>query len=797
MRAPLSWIREFTPVEASTDELVAALNQVGLEVEGVEEPGRDVRGVIAARVLDVVKHPKADKLTLVDIDFGSDSASVVCGAQNVAAGDVVPYAPAGAHLPEPFGVLERRTIRGVTSDGMLLAPDELGLGDDHDGIVHLDGSTEPGADVRELLGLDDVILDLSITPNRPDAMCIVGVAREVAAHFGLPLAVPEADAPTDPEVGSDITVRVDAPDRCPRYLGRIARVTTGPSPAWMARRLVKAGMRPISNVVDVTNYVLLERNQPLHAFDLGRLEGRGILVRLAERGEHITTLDGVDRALTEEDLLICDAAGAPQAIAGVMGGGTSEVSDGTSEILLESAYFERMGIARTSKRLRLRSESSARFERGIDPNGVAEHAERAMELFAEVAEAKVAGEAVDEYPQPVERVRIHVRTSKVNGVLGTEVRDTEILDALRPLGIEVDGGGDDITAVAPTFRPDLEREIDIVEEVARRIGFASIGRTVARPSDQVGALTQRQRERRVAADALVGAGLSEAVTIPLVAPADLERGGAPLDRLVEAANPLRAEESVLRTRILPGLLRAVAHNHAHGLTDVGLFEVGRVFLAPRGEGALLPEEPTHLAAALAGTVRRRPVEDDRPVDPVDALDALHEVFDALEIADGKTEAAARPGFDPARAVAVLVDGQEIGVVGELDPGLLVALELTPPVVGFELDLDRLLDGRRRDRMFRPPSPYPPSTIDLAFVVDDDVAAGDVAETLRRAAGDVLEEVRLFDVFLSDALGAGRKSLAFALRFRAPDRTLTDDEVGEIRRRCVDAAAREHRGELRG
>jgi len=797
MRAPLSWIREFTPVEVSTDELVAALNQVGLEVEGVEEPGRDVRGVIAARVLDVVKHPKADKLTLVDIDFGTDSTRVVCGARNVAAGDVVPYAPAGAHLPEPLGVLERRTIRGVTSDGMLLAPDELGLGDDHEGIVHLDDATKPGTDVRELLGLDDVIFDLSITPNRPDAMCIVGVAREVAAHFGLPLHVPEAHAPADPHVGSDIRVRVDAPDRCPRYLGRVARVTMGPSPSWMAQRLVKAGMRPISNVVDVTNYVLLERNQPLHAFDLGRLAGRGILVRRAERGEHITTLDGVDRTLSEEDLLICDAAGTPQAIAGVMGGGTSEVSDTTSEILLESAYFERMGIARTSKRLKLRSESSARFERGIDPNGVAEHAERAMELFAEVAHAKVAGEAVDVYPQPVERVRIHVRTSKVNGVLGTDLRDTEILDALRPLGMQVDGGGDDITVIAPTFRPDLEREIDIVEEVARRVGFASIGRTVARPRDQVGGLTQRQRERRVAADALVGAGLSEAVTIPLVAPADLERAGAPLDRLVEAANPLRAEESVLRTRILPGLLRAVAHNHAHGLTDLGLFEVGRVFLAPRGNGALLPEEPTHLAVALAGTVRRRPVEDDRPVDPLDALDVLHVVFDALEIADGRTEAVARPGFDPARAAAVLVDGEEIGVVGELDPRLLVTLELTPPVVGIELDLDRLLDGRRRDRTFRPPSPYPPSSIDLAFVVDEDVSAGDVAETLQRAAGDVLEEVRLFDVFRSDALGAGRKSLAFALRFRAPDRTLTDDEVGEIRRRCVEAAAREHRGELRG
>ena len=796
MRAPLSWIREFTPVEASTDELVAGLNQVGLEVEGVEEPGRDVRGVVAARVLDVVEHPNADKLTLVDVDYGNGSTRVVCGAQNVAAGDVVPFAPAGAHLPEPFGVLERRKIRGVESDGMLLAPDELGLGDDHEGIVHLDGETIPGADVRELLGLDDVIFDLAITPNRPDAMCIVGVAREIAAHFGLPLEAPQPSAPTDPDVVSDITVRIDAPDRCPRYLGRVARVTMGPSPAWMAQRLVKAGMRPISNVVDVTNYVLLERNQPLHAFDLDRLDGRGILVRLARAGEHITTLDGVDRVLSDEDLLICDAAGVPQAIAGIMGGGTSEVSGDTATILLEAAYFERMGIARSSKRLKLRSESSARFERGIDPNGVADHAERAMDLLAEVAGARVAGDAVDEYPAPVEPVRIHVRTSKVNGVLGTGLSDAQILDALRPLGIEVDGSSDDITAVAPTFRPDLEREIDIVEEVARRVGFASIGRTVARPREQIGGLTHAQRDRRVVTDALVGAGLSEAVTIPLVAPADLERAGAPLDRLVEAANPLRAEESVLRTRILPGLLRSVAHNQVRGLTDVGLFETGRVFFAPPA-GDVLPEEPTHLAVALAGAVRRRPVEADRPVDAFDAVDVLRAVFDALEIADGRTEAGDRPGFEPGRTATVVVDDGEIGVVGELAGSLLRSLELAPPVVGFELDLDRLVAARRRDRMFRPPSPYPPSTIDLAFVVGEDVASGAVTATLRRAAGDLLEDVRLFDVFRSETLGGARKSLAFALRFRAPDHTLTDDEVGEIRRRCVEAAAREHGAELRG
>jgi phenylalanyl-tRNA synthetase beta chain len=793
MRAPLSWIRDFTPVDAPVDELVAALNQLGLEVEAVDEPGREVAGVVVARVLEVLPHPNADKLTLVEIDTGNGQTRVVCGARNVSAGDVVPYAPEGSQIPGHR--LERRSIRGVESNGMLCSPGELGLGDDHDGILHLDDTAQPGADIRELLGLDDVVFELDLTPNRPDAMCIVGVARELAAHFGWPLDLSRPDAPTDATVTSDITVRIEAPDRCPRYLGRVARVTMGASPPWMAQRLVKAGMRPISNVVDVTNYVLLERNQPLHAFDLDRLEGRGILVRVAAAGETITTLDGVERELSGDDLLICDAEGVAQAIAGIMGGGDSEVSDATTAILLEAAYFQPMGIARSSKRLKLRSESSARFERGIDPDGVAEHAELAMELLADVANAHVAADAVDEYPRPVERAHIRVRTTKVNGVLGTALSDTDILAALGPLGIDVEGSGDAITAIPPTFRPDLEREIDLVEEVARRIGFDAIGRTVARPKDQVGGLTARQRDRRLVADVLVGAGLSEAVTIPLVAVADLECTGAPADRLVEAANPLRAEESVLRTRILPGLLHAVARNRAHGLADVALFELGHVFLATGAQ--TLPDEPHHLAVAMAGAVRRRPVEDDRPVDVHDAVDVLNQLFDGLEVADGRIASASRSGFHPARAAAVLVDGVEIGALGEVDGEVVDALDLAAPVVALEVDLDRLLAADRRDRSFRPPSPYPPSNIDLAFVVGEDTAAGDVAATLRTSGGELLEDLRLFDVFRSGSLGERRKSLAYTLRFRAPDRTLTDEEVGRLRQRCIDAVTAAHGAELRG
>jgi phenylalanyl-tRNA synthetase beta chain len=809
MRAPLSWIRDFTPLDAPVADIVSALNQLGLEVEGVEQPGEEITGVVAARVLDVERHPNADKLSLVDVSTGSGEARVVCGAPNVVAGMTVPYAPVGATLPGGL-TLERRKIRGQVSDGMLLSAKELGLGDDHSGILGLDAAAELGVDVRELLGLDDVIFDLAITPNRPDAMCIVGVARELAAHFSLDFTVPEPVAPTDASVADDITVVVEDTARCPRYLGRVARVTMGPSPAWMAQRLVKAGMRPISNVVDVTNYVLLERNQPLHAFDLSRLAGRGIVVRLADDGETITTLDGVERALTHEDLLICDAERTPQAIAGIMGGSTSEVSDATTEILLESAYFERMGIARTSRRLKLRSESSARFERGIDPDAVARNAERAMALLVDVAGARVAPDASDVYPTPVERARVRLRPSRVNAVLGTDLDAEDVWDSLAPLGIDLDtdagdgdgrAAGDTMVAVVPTFRPDLDREIDLVEEVARRVGFDRIGRTLPDTHGQVGMLTTRQQERRLVADALVGTGLSEAITLSLVAPTDLERAGAPLDRVVRATNPLRAEESVLRTAVLPGLLRAVAGNRAQGLGDVALFEMGRVFLTPldprRASDDPLPDEPEHVALVLAGTVVRRPVEDDRPVDVYDAVDAVTAVVDALGIDDVVLEPAAVAGHRAGRAARVVVDGTDAGTVGEVAPEVLTALGLEAPVVAAELVLDTLLDAARRDRTFRAPSRYPASSIDLAFVFDEGVAAADVVRTLRGAVGDVLEDVRPFDVFRSEALGPGRRSLAFALRFRAPDRTLTDADVGTLRQRAIDAVTEAHGGELRG
>ena len=459
-----------------------------------------------------------------------------------------------------------------------------------------------------------------------------------------------------------------------------------------------------------------------------------------------------------------------------------------------------MGIAKTSKRLKLRSESSARFERGIDPDAIARNAERAMELFAEVAGARVAPESEDVYPASVERQRISVRTSRVNHVLGTSLDAEEVWDALAPLGIEIDDGGDGDTliATAPTFRPDLEREIDLVEEVARRVGFDHIGRTVPKAVGQVGALTAlqtrpprgRRRARRIR--------LFRS-DHPLVGVSRRVRARRRARSIVWSArsNPLRAEESVLRTRVLPGLLQAVAFNRSHGVHDVALFEQGHVFLTPAADAGPLPEEPEHLAAALAGTVRRRPVEGDRPVDVYDAVDALRAVVDALEIEELALEPADIAGYRPGRSARVLAGGAEVGAVGEVADAIVAALGLERPVVAFEVVLDALVAAPRRDRQFQAASRFPPSSIDLAFAVADTIPAGAIARTLHDAVGDLLEDVRPFDVFQSDALGAGRRSIAFALRFRAPDRTLTDSEIADLRQRAIDAVTAAHGAELRG
>ena len=797
MRAPLSWLKEFTPLPDDVGAITDALNQLGLEVEAVEEPGREINGVVIARVLGVHPHPDADKLRLVDIEFGVGETQVVCGAPNVVVGMVVAYAGSGATLPGGF-TLEPRKIRGVLSDGMLCSSRELGLGEDHDGILDLSQEFESGTDICEAMGLDDVVFDVSITPNRPDAMSIIGIARDLAAHFELEFTLPAhgTGASANGANSQGVTVEVLDEQRCPRFSARRLRVTVGASPDWMQRRLILAGMRPISNVVDITNYVLLERGQPLHAFDASRLAGSTLRVRSAADGETVTTLDGVARILNSEDLLVCSGDDLPQSIAGIMGCAAAEVGEATTEIILEAAYFDPMGISRTSKRLGLRSESSARFERGIDPNAVITGSDRAVELMVEFANARDISETTDRYPATITALEIVLRRDRVNSVLGTALTMEEISALLVPLGIACAAQGSESTmATVPTFRPDITREIDLIEETARRLGLDAIPRTLPSNPDHVGGFSRSQQEHRLVADALVGAGCSEAYTLSLLSERAVEPFGYVALTTVTLTNPLRAEESLLRPAILPGLLGAVAFNAAQGNSDVALFETGHIFRRPNGD-AILPDERDHVAAVFAGTRSGRPHDVDRLVDVYDAITAMKTLTDALRLSDVRLEAGEVDGLHSGRTAIVLVDGSVIGHVGEIDTPALGVHSLAAPVVAFELDLGALLLANRLPRRYSPPSRFPSSGVDLAFVVADGVAGADVLETLRAAGAELLEEIRIFDVFRSEALGAGVRSIAFSLRFRSSEKTLTDTEVGEARARCIEAVLAAHGAELR-
>ena len=789
MRVPLSWLCDFAPFSGPTADLAASLSGLGLVVEGVEQVGQGLGDIRVARVLATRPHPNADKVQVVDVDAGDGAAlQIVCGAFNFGAGDVVPLAPVGARLPGGMQI-GRRNVRGEWSNGMLCSGTELGLSADNDGIMLLDPELAPGTALTEALGIEpDVVFDLDITPNRPDALSMAGVARDLAAALGLPFSIPEpppvtADAGADARPG--VGVAVESRDLCPEFTATVLEgVTIGPSPHWLARRLTLAGMRPINNVVDVSNYVMLELGQPNHPYDLDRLPGRGLLVRRARTGETIKTLDDAERALGPDDCLICDAEGAAVGIAGIMGGASSEISPTTTTVALEAAWFDPGAVARTSKRLGLRTEASVRFERGVDPDGVGRAVARFCQLAAEVAGARMVGPMVEvrgDVPRPA---RVVVRTGRVNAVLGTSLSPGEVSGYLQPIGFRCTPTGDgDFRVDIPSWRPDSEREIDVIEEVARHFGYSRIERTM-RSVARVGGLTPYQHDRRLVREILVGEGVSEAWATSFLSPDDLVRAGLPADA-VEIENPLAAEESVLRPSLLPGLLRAVAANAAHRRPEVGLFEIGHVFQAPPPAAEpQLPVEPERVAVALG----RR--------DATEAVRIWRGLCEGLRLTDVDMVADAVAGLHPTRGARLLAGGQHAGVIGEVDPEVLAAHDIEGAVGWFEVDLGVLLASPRRREIYRPVSRYPSADIDLAFVVDDATPAADVERTLVRAAGDLLERVELFDVFRGPQL-AGARSVAWRLRFSSLDHTLSEEELTAVRLRCISAVTAAHAATLRG
>ena len=790
MLAPLSWLRDFAPLEADPEVLADTLSGLGLVVEGLERVGEGLGDMVVARVLATRSHPDADQVQLVDVDTGNgDSLQIVCGAFNFSAGDLVPLAPVGARLPGGMEI-GRRKVRGQWSEGMLCSGRELGLSDDHEGIMVLPAGHAPGSALTEALGITpDVVFDIDVTPNRPDALSMAGVARDLAAKLGVPFSLPDGDrggarawAAGHPVMADP---RVEAPDLCGRFTATLlVEVKVGPSPSWLAGRLLRSGMRPINNVVDISNYVMLELGHPNHPYDLDRLPGGALVVRRALHGEVLTTLDGAERRLGGEDCVIADRSGAGVGIGGIMGGESTEISPDTTAVVLEMAWFEPVSTARTAKRLGVRTEASARFERGVDPEGIDRAVARFCALAADLAGAvpspTTADVRAEGLPGPV---RVTVRTERVNGILGTTMTATEVRGHLEPIGFAcepLDGGSFEVSI--PSWRPDSTREIDVVEEVARLHGYGNIARTLP-ATTQTGRLNSYQHARRQVRSVLRGLGISEAWATSFLAPEHLEKAGLS-GPAVEVENPLAAEESVLRPSLRPGLLEALLLNQSHRRGEVALFEIGHVFLPPSA-GDQLPEEPERLAVALGGA------------DATETKRVLDTLTGAMKIEDVSLVPDGPQGLHPTRSVRVLLGGTAIGELGEIDPAVLARYTLESRVGWLELDLGVLLRAPRRPLVYRPVSRYPSADIDLAFVVDETTPADAVERTLREAGGDLVEEIRLFDVYRGPNLGEGRRSLAFRLRFCALDHTLADHELGSLRQACIDSVEARHPAQLRG
>lgn len=775
MKISLNWLRDYVDVTLDPDDLAHRLTMLGLEIESVDRPGEAIRNVVIGKILSIDPHPDADKLVVCRTDVGEgEPLQIVCGARNMKPGDKVPTAKTGGALPGGFEI-SRRKMRGIESQGMMCSGKELGLSDDHSGLLILDAAAPIGADAVAHLGLDDVIYEIEVTPNRNDWASMIGVARELAASLETTLRLPEfALVESPPEAERLSSVQIENPDLCPRYAGRVlTEVKVGPSPDWLCRRLIAAGQRPINNIVDITNYVLLETGHPLHAFDYQTLNENRIVVRTARAGESIATLDGEIRALSPEMLVIADAT-RPVAVAGVMGGAETEVGENTTQVFLESAYFAPVSIRRTAKALGMMTEASQRFQRGADPEMARYALDRAAFLMQELAGAKTALGVLDNYPRPPEERRIRLRYARTHAMLGAEPAPETQKAYLERLGFVAHASDtESCTFRIPTWRHDCTMEADLIEEVARLYGYDLIQPTIpaVRHTEQVFAPNDA-RLRRLRR-ALAGYGLSELLGMTFSSSADVAAvglSGAYLD-MAPLQNPLSENLAAMRSTLLPGMVRAVQTNIRHGRRDVRAFELGPVYRpAPERE---LPEQTLRLGLVLTGNAEEphwsRPVRAADLYDITGIIQAVGEHFGASLACD----AAPFDAFDPDVSAQVTLNGRPIGWAGSLAPAVRKTWDIEQPVFLAEIALEPLLDIPETPVLFAPIPAYPPSLRDIAVLVDQSVPAGALVDAARTAGGKLLQRVDVFDVYTGKQVPAGKKSIALSLVFQSPERTLTD------------------------
>lgn len=800
MKFTLPWLKEHLETEASAEELAERLTMIGLEVEEVEDPAAKLAPFTVAHVEECRPHPDADRLKLCRVRTREGTTQVVCGAPNARAGIYAIFAPEGAFIPGTGTVLKRAVIRGVESRGMLLSARELGIGDDHSGIVELPGSWEIGTPAAVALGLEGPVFDVAVTPNRPDCFGLQGIARDLAAAGAGTFRpreihhVPSRGAP-GPAIRRAFPEGLED-EACPVFVGRIIRnVRNGPSPEWLQRRLRAIGLRPISALVDITNYVMFDLCRPLHVFDADRLRG-DLVLRFARPGERLVALDGREYELAPEDIVICDDAG-PVSLAGIMGGESTGVTEETTNVLLEVAIFDPVRVARTGRRLGIESDARTRFERGLDPAMVMPGCEYATRLILELCGGEAGPPVVAGRPD-VPRREILFRPDQLRRLGGFELDPAEMERILRALGFRVHREPEGWRLVVPSWRPDVTTEACIVEELARIHGYDRIPPAPVTRTEAVApvVLTPAQRLRFDARRAAAAQGLLEAVTWSFI-PADHARAfGA--DEPVRLRNPLSSELDALRPSLLPGLLAAAARNLARWQERGALFELG-----PRFLGGRPGEQRTTLAGLRWGIFA--PSHWSEPRRPVDAIDAKTDLYAILERLGVRTEALqvrreAPAWYHPGRSAVVALGPKAIAAFGEIHPRILKAFEIDVPVAAFEFDLEELPRPKERATKAKPPLealPYPPADRDFAFLVDLDVPAGELLEVVKKAGGRLVREVRLFDVYSGRGIPEGKKSLAVRVRLQAPDHTLTDAEIEKVANHIVEEAARRLGAVLRG
>ncbi len=804
MKVTLNWLKDYVDFDFSADELSHRLTMIGLEVDAMERLGEGLDSVIVAHLADVQPHPDADRLTVCKVQTGSVTQQVVCGATNHKTGDLVALAQVGTVLPGDFKI-KKSKIRGQESCGMLCSSSELGLSGESEGILILPPGLPLGQPVFKSLGLKDVMFEIGLTPNRADCLSVVGIAREVAAMVNAPLQLPKpAITEGGGQAAEKTSVFIEDADLCPRYAARlIENVKIGPSPAWLVRRLETVGMRSINNVVDVTNFVMLELGQPLHAFDFDQLREHRIVVRRAMDGDQFKTLDGQSRTLMGSDLVICDGVG-PVALAGIMGGENSEVSLETTSILLESAYFNPTAIRRTSKRLGLHTESSHRFERGTDVDMVPLALDRAAALIAELANGSIARDAVDAYPRKLLRRKVTITASRTSQLLGLEVDANDIRTRLSTIGLKcdlmVDRRDGAVKVEIPNFRPDLEREVDLIEEVARLVGYDRIPVTMP-----VSSLTCQQLpghlslERRVR-NRMAHMGYSEVINYSFFNAECLNKLGLVDDdtrrQNVQILNPLTEEHGSMRTTLVPSLLETAARNLAYRSEDLALFELRPVFQPV--DGAELPQESLRLTALLCG--RREPqgwAQAAAKGDFYDMKGVVEQLLADLRIFDVRWQAEHDEVFyHPGKSCALYRGERLLGTLGELHPEVLHKFDLGSSAILCDLDLEAFFATCGEAVKFQPLSRYPDVQRDSAFMVDNEVTAQQVFDVLGQVKLKDLESIELFDVYCGEGVPAGKKSLAIRACYRALDRTLTDELIQNLHGKLVKAMEKELGAELR-